>query len=330
MYRPTSEELSLLKHGTMIVDRSLRVHQVIGLPAPSPFIVTLTKYRLCGRDTPWRLGRLPLCRLLTKYSAREAKEAAAQGGVRLVDDPFYNSKIPLLDPSTEIIIMAEPEEALRAIIARPQGWLERLLIHIITSLSRKGVGGLGVTGSLALGFHSDEVSDIDLIVYESENAERAIKAFREVNGIPARAPLSTAGGVRLSPPTDLAWRRLLIRVPGENPVHVSWTGAPLIPGSHCPPLREWRSLPSIQGVAHIEVSVEPGQPSALLYPPCVETRDGDYIISFEYNVAMHLFTGGRMRVSGLRAGGEALVLAAEEYPGSLSLLGGGEYASSFR
>ncbi len=314
----------------MIVDRNLRVHQVIGLPAPPPFIVTLTKYKLCGRDTPWRLGRLSLCRLLTKYSAREAKKAAARAEVRLVDDPLYNTKIPLIDASTEIMILAEPEEALRAITARPQGWLERLLVYIATSLLRKGIDRLGVTGSLALGFHSDEVSDVDLIVYESENAERAIKAFREMNGIPARAPLSTAGGVRLSPPTDLAWRRLLIRVPGEHPVHVSWTGAPLIPGSHCPPLREWRSLPPIQGAAHIEVSVEPGQPSALLYPPCVETRDGNYIVSFDYNVAMHLFTGGRMRVSGLRAGEEALVLAAEEYPGSLSLVGGGEYTSGFR
>ncbi|MEB3851463.1 MAG: hypothetical protein LRS49_02625 [Desulfurococcales archaeon] len=285
----------------------------------------MPKYVACSdRKAPWALGAAGrMCRILDAYSASSLRVAARRGGVEAINDPLYGAPQPLLRFDS-ILCIAEPRRALERAVAQAGDALEYALAEVVGMLGPRVRPHLGLTGTLALGMHRAGVSDVDLVVYGDRASERMLEEFSSLRGEPPGPPRRVVGGVRIAPPTDLSWRRA-----GVGGISVSWIGAPSRPASHCPPLREWRHLRPPRGRAHIETSVEPGQPGALLYPPCVRTVEGLFIVSYEYNLALHMYVGGRMRVEGLRAG-EAVILGSAEHPGSLVLLGRGENIGSLR
>jgi predicted nucleotidyltransferase len=331
MFHPISAASYSLRHGSLVVDSELRVYQVLGLPAPEGYAVVMPKYVPCNSTrTPWRLGVIRLCRVLDAYTAKSIRSAARRAGSRILYDPLYGAPIPIIEISSARCTVS-PEDALERIIRHPRSMLEDELVGIVHSLREAGFSGMmGVTGSLALGFHSEAVSDIDLVVYGDRAVERMLEAFSSLRGEPQRSLLSRVGGVRVMPPTDLSWRRLVLNFRGKR-ILVSWSGASTGIAEHCPPLREWRRLPQPEEPVSLETVVEPGQPGALQYPPCVETIDNSYIISFEFNVGMYLYIGGRVRVEGLATKArDSIILGAGEYPGGISLIGGGKYIGGFR
>jgi len=75
-----------------------------------------------------------------------------------------------------------PEERLEEILAVPRDLLEeevRAFVSEIVAITGIETSDLGITGSILLGIHNPEFSDIDLLVYGLENALKVRAALKE-------------------------------------------------------------------------------------------------------------------------------------------------------
>jgi len=131
--------------------------------------------------------------------------------------------------------------------------------------------------------------DIDLIIYDSEAAVSMVEIFRKTT-IPYSTVVRRTGTIIVDSGLDLSWRRGYY-----NGVHISWTGVPVTVAGHCD-IVYWNLLPP-QNYKYIEVYIEPMQETALLYPPCVYSSEGYYIISYEYNIGYLLYQGGMFAIT---------------------------------
>jgi predicted nucleotidyltransferase len=76
-----------------------------------------------------------------------------------------------------------PERRLAEIVARPGDALERETRDLATLLAREAglpLEAFGVSGSILLGLHNPEFSDIDLLVYGADNARRVRAAIEDL------------------------------------------------------------------------------------------------------------------------------------------------------
>ena len=248
----------------------------IGIPSPPGLIPVIPKY-VISREGPWGRGRIRFHRILRKYTRQDIDEATANAGLTPRVDPLYNTTIPYIEEPM-IFYKIDPLTALDKLISRPRSRVSYTLLHLLRELSTRAEA-IGVTGTLALAIENDSISDIDLIVVTLE---------------PSKFMDRFTGQVK--PHHTLPWRRGYYKG-----VHVSWTGVNPYGTLHCPPLSSyWRiQTPIVEG--RWVVHVEPGQEGALLYPPCVESSDGRFIVSYEYNMGYKLYRGGRLVIGGVAA-----------------------------
>jgi len=292
-----------LPHGSIIYYNDL-ILQVLGLPSPPGLLPVMPKYRACRARSPWRRPSGPYCRIAREYGPGGLEDTLTLSGLQERYDPLYKSPMPYI-PLMQVQAAITPGEAMREFTMRlsaaPKN-VERAAEYIYHVI---GTRGLGLTGSLAAGIPHAR-SDIDLVALDNRTAQRLYEVFASLSQGPRRDSFS---GVTVWPPVDLSWRRT--RIYG---VRITWIGA----GEKCralrsyydvdPPVRRWEGV----------LRVEPGQDSALAYPPCV--RAGDYwLVSYEYNLGGVLYEGGKIRVSGV-AGDKVVYVGVRESPARLEVL----------
>jgi len=101
----------------------------------------------------------------------------------------------------------KPEERLRELLEEPRDALEELAAELATLISsRAGVprSALGVTGSLLIGIHRPEFSDVDLVVYGWSNALKVREAVKEMF---SEGTISRVSGAKLE---ELVERRVRV------------------------------------------------------------------------------------------------------------------------
>ena len=84
-----------------------------------------------------------------------------------------------------------PEQRLKEILESPHDPLEEELCAFaaeIAAIAGIGVSDLGITGSILLGMHNPEFSDIDLLVYGLENARKVRTALKAARSSRIRPP----------------------------------------------------------------------------------------------------------------------------------------------
>ncbi|MEM2837317.1 MAG: hypothetical protein QW697_01890 [Acidilobaceae archaeon] len=301
------------EHGSIVLSRDGLIAQVIGIPRPPGMVPVIPKYRLC-EGSLWSRSGVHLCRVIEMYGPRGLSDSIARYGFREAIDGIYSSPIPYIRLS-DIVELIRPREAFERVTRRPANTLHYKLIEIAYMLIENGLNHeeLGLTGSIAFGSDNPAVSDIDLIVYGSRASRVMYRVFAELTPEKEKNILSDFGGLTINPPLDITWRRRTIMR-----VQVAWTGIPLV-GDLCKPLREYYNIPSPWKPIRLSVEVEARQETSLLYPPCAKTRDGLYIVSFEYNIAPILYNGGLLEISGLESiDGSVIYLATRQYPGSIT------------
>jgi hypothetical protein len=285
-------------------DAGVVAGQVLGIPAPPGFVPVLIKYVACGAG-PWRRAGLSLCRILRSYSPESVEEASVVLPRRW--DPRYGAFMPYIGEG-EIAWSVDPETALQEALRRAEPPLLDALSAAVREVEATGASA-GVTGSLALGA-PHRGSDVDLVVIADEGSVAGVvERFRSL-GEPDEVSQVAYRGVFTSSPR-VGWRRR--RVSG---VRVTLTAAPRRPAEHCPPISSYERLKQPHGNYRGVLTVRPGQPSALLYPPCVESDEGLTIVSYEYNLALELYEGGRFHVEG-PSNGEAVFVSVRESRSSI-------------
>ena len=291
-------------HGSMVYTGTL-IAQVVGLPSPPGLVPVIPKYLACNKPSPWTRPSGNYCRVIEFYGPQGVDRALAHSGVRARYDPIYRAKMPYIEKDS-IIRVITPREALLELISSPPNEPNELLEALYRLAREVGIEGLGITGSLAAGIQHSK-SDIDLVALDHEAALRLYALFSSRRSGPVK---TVFGGVRVSPPLDLSWRRTSIAR-----VQVTWIGA----GPRCPVLDSYYSIDQPQAPWRGIVQVEPGQLTALSYPPCVRTSTGIWLVSYEFNLAVVFFRGGDIYVEGL-AGDRTIYLGTRELPGVVRLL----------
>ncbi len=295
-------------HGAIIYTREGVIGQVQGIPSPPGMLVFLPKYRLCSGESPWKGRGYRLCREIPHYGPKGLSSAMRRLPGRWRWDPQYGVIMPYASID-EILMLIDPRRALSRLVkgfVRDPRPIEAL--HALVKGSLVSVLDLGLTGSYALGIiHS--ASDLDLIAYGEEASLKLYSFFSEIREGPSREYL---GGVILEPFVDLSWRRAVI-----EGISITWTGVPRI--WHCPPLRDYYALTPPVKRRRLVVKVERGQYGALLYPPCVRTVEGLWLVSYEYNLGQVFYNGGRMFIDALESRG-VLYIGLREHPGRVRIL----------
>ncbi len=290
-------------HGAQLVLADASIAQVLGLPSPPGLIPVIPKYEPCRRPTPWRGRSGGYCRVTRSYGPRGVEAGIAASSLRGRWDPQYSTVMPYVEEH-HVYRCLEPRRALAEAVAK--GEVE--VVNVVDELASLGVRSscLGLTGSRALGIaHGD--SDVDLVAYGCEE-----DLYEIFSGLASDWGQPQLGGIHAAPSPGSSWRRAVIR--GSK---TTWIPA----RNRCPPLRSyWAIDPPLQR-AILELDVDPGQPWSLGYPPCALSRQGTWIVSYEFNLAGILYRGGRMRVEGLASRDYRVVyLGLREEPGTLLCL----------
>ena len=299
-------------YGAVLVSRDGIVYQSLGLEE-SGYCVVMPKYVVCpNSSTPWRRAGVGLCRIIRGYGPKGLEKAVRRSRARLMFSPLFGGVVPVLDPA-EAVLAVDPGRAL--IVSRDPA------VHL--ALEHLGIPGrglawsLGLTGSRAAGY-SHEGSDVDLVAYSEQAALSMLEIFREARQGADPVWKEELGGIDAGGPVDVSWRRTWLRGPDGLRIGVTWVGALRDGPLHCPPIRGLnRSDPPV-APGNAIVKIEPGQASALLYPPCVAHSGGGWIVSYEYNLAYTLYLGGLFSVEGLvSASGRTIYVGTLERPGAL-------------
>jgi hypothetical protein len=302
------------EHGSYVITRDGLVGVVIGIPRPPELLPIIPKYVIC-RESLWARGGSGFCRILEMYGPRGVSDTLARIGFKEYHDGIYNSPMPYVRMS-DVVEVTRPRDALANVTSRPSNELHYELLEVLGLLTESGVelSNVGLTGSLAIGIENVRVSDIDLVVYGSGSAEIAYQVFRGLGG--SFTHLGEFGGLKVKPGVSIGWRRARFKR-----YIVGWVGVPGV-GELCEPIRSYFSVQSPTTPVDLVVVIERAQAQALTYPPCVMSRDGVYVVSFEYNVGALLYEGGVFRIRGLADRGAGVVyLATREMPGFIELIG---------
>jgi Uncharacterized protein conserved in archaea len=146
---------------------------VIGNVHPVDRVIAYLKYMridvgIGSVNTIWFKQGVPYLRVLPLYSASNVR-AVLDRYLRdryrdyVVLDKYRN--IELIEvPKNRVRIHYKPEERLQEVFKRPRDSLESLVLEMVEKLaltSEVSVSNFGVTGSILLGIHNPQYSDID-------------------------------------------------------------------------------------------------------------------------------------------------------------------------
>ncbi len=301
-------------HGIVVVTEKGLLAQVLGLPPPAlEKLIIIPKYVVSSEKTPWRRPGGFFRRIISEYGPQGLLKATmkTRNLIHLCYSVTFHSHLSCID-HREILLFSKPKEALINIIKRPKSEIEYDLVQLSYKLRQQGIPleDIGITGSVALGFANSKVSDIDLVVYGHKSANKMLEIFEKKKAFHKNLK-KNLGGLNVLPAINTNWRRNIL----YNIRFVSWIGVPRRIMGHCPKIVKeespWRSC-------RIKVTIDTGQEGSLLYPPCAVSRDGTLVISFEYNIAKVLYTGGIFEIEGLCSKDRSIVyLATKEFPGKI-------------
>lgn len=123
------------------------------------------------------------------------------------DCPFMGIKMSAV-PLKFIKRLLKPEERLMEVKVKPNDDLEHFALNLAEEISSQAgvsIESLGITGSILLGIHRLEFSDVDLVVYGRNNALKVKKALSEL--YERRGPFRKLEGIKLE---ELIERRVRI------------------------------------------------------------------------------------------------------------------------
>lgn len=301
------------EHGTMIYTVDGLVGQVIGIPSPQGLIPVIPKYVSCSGGEWLRPGGR-FCRVIPHYGPEGLELGIRGSGLIERFDPQYGSPMPYVSEYS-VLLRTPPREALARVLRGPAGPLHEKAVLVAELLGSCGIslGDLGLTGSVAAGIQREGVSDLDFVVYGSPAAVSMAECFSSIAGAGAGGFRGEFGGVTVDPPVNTSWRKGIVG--GQR---VTWVGVRTGPGE-CPPLSSYEKLSPPLEPVEARLRVPEGQGGALTYPPCVESSEGVYLISYEYNLAAVLYKGGRLEVSGtISADGRAIYVGLRARPGRVA------------
>ncbi len=323
----------------LVEDKNHIIYVVVGNEHPIDSILGYPKYIPVEEKTPWKRRTKYFLRLPTCYEVNHIYEKAAITPSQ-VYDPKYGVMV-LGVKKTNIIRHYKPHEKLEEILSSPRDNLEADVVGIIYQLNKLGIPtrSLGVTGSILLGIHNIEFSDIDLVVY---GCREAFNLVENLEGSKNRL-LEPLRGEALSKwvkchsrayrlPENIVkeyyaiWRRLVYRRREVSLVYVD------------PEPREWyySRVYTYLGPAKIIVYVEPWQCRSIYYPstttaliekivkgPEIPSRELE-IVSYESLYTKPLVYGGRLVVEGAlyksSFGEYRLLVGVREHRGYIKLL----------
>ncbi len=297
----------------LVEDKDHVIYAVVGNEHPIDSILGYPKYVPVKEKTPWRRRNQYFLRLPTCYEVNHVYERARIRPSQIYD-PRYGATV-LGVKRRNIIKHYEPHKRLIEILASPKDSLEADVVGIVYQLNRLGVStqSLGVTGSILLGMHNVEVSDIDLIVYGCHEAFNLIENLGKEENTPFKPLTSEAfskwvkcHSKTYGLPESLVkeyyavWRRLIYRGREVSLIYVD------------PRPQEWYygRVYTYLGPAKIIVYVEPWQCKSVYYPsrthatiegidkgPGITSREIE-IVSYESLYTKPLVYGGRLVVEG--------------------------------
>ncbi len=156
---------------------------VTGYLHPPDRYTAYLKYRpdASGR---WRGGTTSYRREISYYHVRNVAKT-----IRYLEEhhSHYVSHCPVrgfrfsMVPREYVAAYYDPQARLQEILVRPQDRLEetaRSLAVTIAQCADVGLDSLGVTGSILIGLHDPQLSDVNLLVYGLRNAQRVRAALR--------------------------------------------------------------------------------------------------------------------------------------------------------
>ncbi len=295
--------------------------------------VAYLKYLPTDRRTPWCRSSICFERVVRRYGAsyvlstvRELQEE--------VYDPALGVTVPVVRFS-RVRAIYRPRERLAEILRGPRDPVELDVVESYTTLrSCTGVSpsSVGVDGSVLVGIHNPEISDVDLVVYgcrdsvevastahqafgrlPTEVEVRRLRTMSEVYGLPPEVL------VAISPP----YKRLYLS--GRREVNIMFSGDRVE--------RYGERVLTPVAVAEALLDVDGGDCRSLYYPgearvsrtlylrverPLAElalnTSRVELVLNYESLYSYVLFRGGLTRVRG--------VLALERTSSSLALVVG--------
>ena len=295
--------------------------------------VAYLKYVPTARRTLWCRGPTCFERVVRRYGASYVL-GAVRGLQEEVYDPALGVTVPVVRFS-RVRAIYRPRERLAEILRRPRDPVEVDVVESYTTLrscTEVSPSSVGVDGSVLVGIHNPEVSDVDLVVYgckdsvevastvhqvfgrlPAEVEARRLRAMSEVYGLPLEVLAA------ISPP----YKRLYLG--GRREVNVMFSGD-LVE-------RYGERVLVPVAVAEATLDLEGGDCRSLYYPGearvsrtldlrverslaelTLPSSRVELVLSYESLYSYVLFRGGLVRARG--------VLALERTSGSLVLVVG--------
>ena len=294
-----------------------RIYVVIGNTHPPGFIYAYMKYIPTKKKTFWCRGRLCYERIVKRYGVRNVMSVVKELQ-EYSYDPVLDAKAPRI--TTKYVHKHyKPRDRLQEMIKQCNDNLEYLVLDVIDRLklgASLSYSSIGITGSILVGIHNVEISDIDLIIYGcKESLEVVNTCIQNLSKIPKEELMKRLSGqsriygldistlLKLEPP----YRNL--RFKGRN-VNIMFCSD--VSGRYGEEV--YRQVGTIEAL----VEVTPNQCRALFYPSkalihkvhrvyskprSVNLEDLKYglrcIVSYESIYSYALFKGGLLRVKGI-------------------------------
>ncbi len=172
-------QASCFRSFDVIITKSSTVAVVYGNTHPPGRVIAYPKYVAANRKTAWCRSRSLCFSRLPPYSSRYILEAE---DVEYVYDNFYQTILPTIS----IFAISEinrPTQGFDKLLHNPSGnslvetmfsFLDKLRENMDLPVTR-----IGITGSLLLGMHNEEISDIDIVVYGSSYIREVLEVIKE-------------------------------------------------------------------------------------------------------------------------------------------------------
>jgi predicted nucleotidyltransferase len=149
--------------------------------------VAYLKYVPTARRTLWCRGGTCFERVVRRYGASYVL-GAVRGLQEEVYDPSLGVTVPVVRFS-RVRAVYRPRERLAEVLRRPRDPVELDVAEayaVLRSCSGVSPGSVGVDGSVLVGIHNPEVSDVDLVVYGCrDSVEVATTAHQAFGRLPA-------------------------------------------------------------------------------------------------------------------------------------------------
>ncbi len=196
---------------------------IVGYLHPPDAYTAYLKYRP-DKKGKWERGDVRYQRMMQVYSAAEVQSSSnwllEHHPEYIKLDPVRGIKLPLV-PWENTVAYYLPEVRMAEILRDPQDPLEskaKALVTLLSEASGVDTNRFGISGSILLEIHNPLFSDIDLLVYGLENAQR----IREVmDGLFGENKVKPYSGEEVQ-----AWQLRQVRtlgVPARYAEQIAWS-----------------------------------------------------------------------------------------------------------